>query len=499
MLDIFLFSLALYLFTASGVDGSDVGGARLNVLSSMTDSFDFNVPAGLGNRGIDGRDYSVFGLGSVLLALPLYLSGKVIGADPATLVNFMHLLVAAAINVLIFLFSRSLGNSQRLSALIALIYGFASTAWYYSKDPGDHNIETFFILLAVYLTHRHTITNNKSNLFYSGCSVGFSILTRPNAALAVPALLLLLAFDHYQKRSSSGKAGLFAKKLCLFAAGLVPFALLFIWYNFYRFGSIFETGHHIMSVQMKLNFFTGTDLVTGLTGLILSPGKGVFYYSPVAFLFFMAVRSFFRTDTKMAICFITLICSYFLFYAKNIYWHGDWAWGPRYLLAILPYFVIPVAPLLEKPSRWIRFSIVVICTLGITVQILAISVNPMRYFIHLQRYDHVKFTVASGVGVQPIVEPPPGTHFDWSKSPLLYQLKFMAESYNYISENKIHDDQTIAAEPVMKLYDFWWLYQYVISKSYNPFFAAALLLFFAAHCGRKLCSHAFEPDFARSD
>lgn len=177
MLDIFLFSLVVYLLTASGVDGSDVGSARIDVLSSITNSFDFNVPEGFGNRGIDGREYSVFGLGSVLLTLPLFLFGKVLGSDPVVLVHFIHPIVAAAINVLVFLFSKSLGNSKRSSAIIAIIYGFASTAWYYSKDPGDHNIETFFILLAVYFMHRHKITDKVSYLFYSAFAVGFGILT----------------------------------------------------------------------------------------------------------------------------------------------------------------------------------------------------------------------------------------------------------------------------------------------------------------------------------
>lgn len=505
VLDIFLFSLTIYLLTASGVDGSDVGGARIHVLSSITNSFDLNVPVGLGNKGIDGRDYSLFGLGSVLLTLPLYFCGKVAATDPAILVNCVHPIVGAAINVLVFLFSHSLGNSKRTSATIAFIYGFASTAWYYSKDPGDHNIETFFVLLAVYFMHRHTITDKTSHLFCSAFSIGFCILTRPNTLVAIPALLLLLAYGHYQKQTLKIEFTLFAKKLCFFAIGLVPFVSLFMWYNFYRFGSVFETGYHIMSVQMKLNFFTGTDFVTGLSGLILSPGKGFFYYSPAALLFFISIRSFFKTNTKLAVCFITLIFSYFIFYAKNIYWHGDWAWGPRYVLATLPYFIIPVASLLDKPSRWIRLTIIAVCTLGITVQILAISINPMRYFIHLQRYENVKFTVASGTGVQPIVEPPPKTHFDWQKAPLLYQLKFISESYKYISNYKQHggvvrnSDQTISAEPIMKLYDFWWFYQYFIDKSYNSFGFAALLLFLAIRCGRKLYIHAFKSDFTRSD
>lgn len=492
--DIFLFSLTAYLLTASGVDSSDVSQSRINVLSSLTNNFDLTMPMGSGIKGVDGKDYSWFGIGPVILTLPLYLFGKLSGSDSGALVSFINQLIGAAINVLVFIFARSIGNSIRNSTIISLMYGFSSMAWYYSKDPGDHNIETFFLLLAIYFMYRYTLEEKNSYLLYSAFALGFCLITRPNTIIAFPALMFLLGYDRLNKKLDFKT---FLKDITKFTIGLIPFTVLFMWYNIYRFGSIIETGHHFMAIQTGLNFFTGTDIFTGLSGLLFSPSKGFFYYSPVAVLFFISIHSFLKSDKKLALCFITLMCSYFIFYAKNIYWHGDWAWGPRYLLATLPYFIIPAVALLNKSTKFIKLIILSTCILGVTVQLIAISIHPYRYFIHLQQHENVIFTVAKGSDVQPIIEPPPDTYFDWKKSPLLYQLRFIVESYKNIFDDNYKDDiekktgSSLTTDPTMKVYDFWWSYKYFIENSYKPLIAAAILLFVLLYCGRNLYIHAF--------
>jgi hypothetical protein len=497
IIDIFLLSLTFYLVTASWLDVSDVGKARLDVLSSLTNNFDLNVPVGTGIKGIDGRDYSCFGIGSVILGLPIYILGKLSGFDPSALLPLVNMITSAATNCLIFLFSFSLGYSKRASAIISIIYGFATTACYYAKDPGDHSIETFFVLLAVYCMHRHTVTGKMSFVIYSAFSIGFAIVTRPNAAVAIPAILLLPFFEYLSEGHSRENLKQMAINLCTFFIGLIPFAALFMWYDYYRFGSVLETGHHIMASQMGLDFFSGTNLLTGLAGLLISPGKGFFYYSPPAIFFLVSIRSFSRSHAKIALCFTTLICSYFLFYAKNIYWHGDWAWGPRYVLATLPFFIIPMVSLFNNPTRLLKSCVYAILALSILIQFFAISINPVRYFIHLKLRENVQFTVAQGNGVQPIIEPPPSTYFDWHKSPILYQVRFFYEScknmINYKYVNKINFESTnytILAHPFMNVYDFGWLYSYYIYNTYKWFLLAILLVIITILCGRNLYIHA---------
>jgi hypothetical protein len=82
--------------------------------------------------------------------------------------------------------------------------------------------------------------------------------------------------------------------MALFALAFLPFLGLSFWYNFYRFGSIFETGFSLIARRLGLDFFAGTPFLTGLGGFLISPGKGFFYYSPVAILFFFSISLFKR-------------------------------------------------------------------------------------------------------------------------------------------------------------------------------------------------------------
>ena len=136
---LFIFFLSVYLLTASApVRFTDVGIARIEVLKSITERFDLSIPTGMGIKGHDGREYSLFAIGSVVLAIPFYITGKLIGISPFDLIAIMNQLAGASTVVLVFLFSFSLGYSKRASLYASILYGLGTMAWYYSKDSGDH-------------------------------------------------------------------------------------------------------------------------------------------------------------------------------------------------------------------------------------------------------------------------------------------------------------------------------------------------------------------------
>jgi hypothetical protein len=184
--------------------------------------------------------------------------------------------------------------------------------------------------------------------------------------------------------------------------------------------------------------------------------------------------------------------SYLLFLSKNIYWHGDWAWGPRYILALTPFFIIPLAELFDSHAwgkrKFIRLAIYSIFILGLIIQIAAVSVDFQKYFLQLHYEKKVKFTEKHGNGALPIVEPPADTYFDWHKSPILAQFISIHEiakgikNYRY---SELPDDTTnaerIKARVFMNVFDFWWLYKYYVDGSYSGFVGAFILLIIAVY------------------
>ena len=60
------------------------------------------------------------------------------------------------------------------------------------------------------------------------------------------------------------------------------------------------------------------------------------------------------------------------------FWHGEWAWGPRYLVATVPLVSIGL-PFAWPAGRQVTLKRAV-CAAGLVVQCLAISVDHQRYY-----------------------------------------------------------------------------------------------------------------------
>ena len=484
--NLFIFFTATYLLTYSGSAIVDVSQLRIEVAKSLVEGFDMAVPIGMGLEGVDGRDYSWFGPGSVLMVLPFYIIGKFAGIPPENIFDIVILLVGVSTVAMVFLFSIYLGYSSRASLITAIFYGLGTMAWYYSKDSGDHGIETFFVLLSVYFMYRHSMGKQVAYLILSALSIGFAFITRPNSMLIMPSLFIMMVLHNSKEFDFKTSIRLLIRNSVLFSLSFLPFIGLILWYNYYRFGSVFETGFGLMAERLGVDFFTGTPLLTGLLGFLASPVQGFFYYSPVAILFFFSIRSFSRRHPITALSFIVIMISYLLFYAKNEYWHGASGWGPRYIFAITPFLIIPIAELFDSPiwstKKFLRLLVSILFAISLIIQLASVSVHHKTYYLYLQVEENVTIKKVSGEGVQPIFHPPSEIYFNWRMSPILANFKFIREfywnmrGYRYIEPKKEASPlEKIKTSLEMNVFDFWWLDKYYIEGSYLGFVAALSL------------------------
>jgi hypothetical protein len=345
--------------------------------------------------------------------------------------------------------------------------------------------------------HRFVINRKSPYLLLSAISLGVAFIIRSTSILVVVSLFVMITVYYLKNLGVKTTVRLIPKNVILFFLAFLPFIWLTLWYNHYRFGSIFETGHLLRASHMGINFFTGTPLLTGLSGFLISPGKGFFYYSPVAIFFFFGIKSFFKKHFELAICFILIMLSYLFFLSKNLYWHGDWAWGPRYLLVITPFLIIPIAEFFDS-DIWMKRKVLkppiyLIIVVSLIIQLGAISVDFNKYFLDLRINKKIEFIIAHGEGVQPIIEPPIDTYFDCHKSPILAQFRFIYDmtreikNYRYSKPpNGASFIDTIRADPVLNVFDFWWMYNYFVEESYSGFIVALLLLSVAIYYALRL-------------
>ena len=488
-LNLFILTFSVYLSTGSPVIHLiDQGALRYEVTASIVEKYDLSVSDGFGVKGKDGRYYSYYGLGWSVLAVPFYILGKFARGGSESLVCIMQLLAGAVTVTVVFLFCVSLGYSDRSSLVSAIFYGFGSMAWPLAKQPFEHVVETLFVLLSVYFLYLFTMKNKISRLILSVVFMGIALTIRLTTILILPALFFIGGAFCLNNTSLKDSMKILFKYVIAYITVLLPFLIIIIWYNYYRFGSIYETGYQLIAAKTGLDYFYGTPLLTSLRGFLLSPGKGIFYYSPVALLFFIPIVPFYRKHSALAVSFIMIISSNFLFFSKYHYWHGDWAWGPRYLLVILPFMIIPVVELLETDKilmkSYLRSAVIYgILGLGIIIQVAAVSVHCYKYFYDLQLEKNVKFILDTGLGVPDVFEPPPEVHFDWEMSPILAQFQSIYEmgirigNYRHVNlpENTPLPEK-MKAYPIMHIYDFWWAYLYYIDRNRTGFFIVAALV-----------------------
>jgi hypothetical protein len=92
--------------------------------------------------------------------------------------------------------------------------------------------------------------------------------------------------------------------------------------------------------QWEPHLFT-VNISDGLAGFLLDPRKSIFVYFPLLLFSIPGAWSFamkYRFDFSFA------AVVFGLFYIVNsafINWHGDWCYGPRYLLFVLPVLCLP--------------------------------------------------------------------------------------------------------------------------------------------------------------
>ena len=487
--NLFIFCLSVYLLTAAGLNyyHTDASQLRFQVARSIVERAELSVSEGVGLIGDDGRKYSWLAIGSSIIALPFYICGKLTGA-PENAVLMMNQFAGAAVVVLIYFFCNSLGYTRRTSLLVSMLYAFGTIAWPMAKHPFDNPVETFFILLSVYFMYLHVINGKVSHLMFSSLSLGCAFITRPISILVAPALGTMIIISLLREYGLRKTLYLLVKKAVLFSIAFLPFLVLIFWYNYYRFGSVFETGYQLMSTRAGIELFSKTSIFKGLSGLLVSPGKGYFYYSPVAIFFFFSIKSFMKKHMGLSVAFVLIIVSYVFFYSKYIYWHGDFAWGPRYMLAITPLLIIPIAELIDSNTlgnkKLLRVIVYSIFTVSVIIQIAAISVDFQKYYTNLKHQG--KITFVQGEGVPPILVPPDETYFDWHKSPLLTQFKFIHEISKGIKDYRYarlpynaSEAEKMRVDPIMNVFDFWWLYNYFIVGTYSGIYIALMLLFIA--------------------
>lgn len=417
-LALFIFLFSLYLLTASGHTYSPDEEAILYVAQSFVTRGDFNIPnpnqypvVG-GQRGIAGKIYSGTGMLTSMLVVPFFVVGDLAARafDPRWqpyVVRFLvvptfNALLAALGSVILLAWLRRLGLSRRVSFALVLVYALATMTWLYARTLYSETLLALCWLLACYALRVYHDTLALRWMIVAGLAAGLSILTKIQGALILPALALyFIALEFPRMRSIPAFIRASIKPALAF---VIPLALclgVFGYYNLIRFGSFLESGYGDVPADFPI--------LVGIYGQLLSSGKSVFLYAVPIVLSVVAFPRFIRQFRAEALLCALLIATVIVFHARVWYWAGDGAWGPRYLAATMPFWILPLGAVLRvwwrNPSQ--RAVVIAFTSAGVLVNVLGMTINFDTY-LNQQPVERIR-------------------HFEPAGSPLLAQWNLLTE------------------------------------------------------------------------
>lgn len=312
------------------------------------------------------------GIGVSLLALPLLWSSSVfpwVGAVHATLLT--NAILTALTGGILFTYLLSLGFSLRTSLACSLVFGLGTLAWPYARWFFSEPATAMGLLLALYgcsLFHRASAFRPA---FLCGLGSGIAIFASPASIIVLPILLGGLVSSAILTGRKDRRWCRFWRSIGGWWTGLAGPLIVVLIYNWLRFEFPWDTGWHL-SIQ---NF--NLPLYKGLLGLLVSPARGLLFYSPVLLLMLPGLFIGYG-EHKFACSLITIIFGIYLgFYAKWEAWHGGWSWGPRYLVPVLPLTIVPIAEVWEfiSTKRSMRGYVLVLLLVIISIFVQMVSVG----------------------------------------------------------------------------------------------------------------------------
>ena len=411
----------------------------------------------LGAFGPDGDVYSKKGVGPALVAVPWYVVLRTLarlnislGLLQGTLL--WNGLITALTAVLIWLAAVRLGYDDRAGATLAILFGVGTIAWPYANQFFGEPLSAFGLFLGFFGLLSWATKRRFRWALIGGVGAGLAVLT-VTANLLLVALLALYgvaaaliaarnrAADGAKLEEDGDTVGKSPRPdrdvitmLALFAVPVAIAGGILTWYNYSRFGSPFDTGYHFAEGEG----FT-TPILEGLYGLLLSPYRGVFWFTPLFLASLAAIVPFVRRHRLEGILIAAMSLALVLLYSAWWMWWAGFAWGPRFLVPLTPFWILLLSPYVEHLDRrvaaawrqhagWrtiasapglLGWLLIVLASVSIAVQVSAVSVNFVNYEILLRSLYPTDWSDPLAFG------PPAQSIGDILNSPVIGQFKLI--------------------------------------------------------------------------
>lgn len=305
------------------------------------------------------------------IAVPFYYAALILSVPPIAVIGLLvNSLFISLTCVTIFCFSIELFGSKKIAYVLSIIFGVCSFIWPYNTTFWSQPLQAltlissaFFLYKSLhynssFICHYTRLDKNRGIIFagLGGLFLGLSVFAHATSLIFVPGFI---AYSVFSMRRYNA-----IRNLVSFIA-ILGITLLFMGLiNYLRFGDFTEFGYGYFASLEAHNAWRG------LIGLLVSPGAGLFFYFPIAILLPFGAKYMLKEHKALFLLFAYILIINWLNVGTLSHgyepyaWSGAQAWGPRYLIPVLPFITIIlgyILPHLKKKAAVLKASFVVLC------------------------------------------------------------------------------------------------------------------------------------------
>lgn len=350
-------------------------------------------------RGRENHLVSLYPIVAPVVIAPLYLPAvaylQMTGWDQPRMERLARIMekasssLIAATSVMLLFFLLRRRTNLRIAVVLSLAFAFGTTTWVIgSQALWQHGLaQTLIIAALLLLTGPPTVRS----------ALGAGFLCVLIASNRPPDAILALGLGVY---------GLWwARRLAplLLAGGALPLLLVLV-YNVGVVGNL--AGAY--GLIGRATFFHH-NLFAGLAGILFSPARGLFIFSPFLLFLPFGFRAVFRDPYARG---LTLAISIAVVLQLALYAKSDWrqgaCWGPRWLTDLLPVLIWMLPPVLAALNGAGRVAFAAACVIAVAIQFVGA-------FWYTGTSDRALFAAVAADGTAPF--------WRWRNAPFLAELR----------------------------------------------------------------------------
>jgi hypothetical protein len=288
---------------------------------------------------VDGHVYSKYGIVNSILVLPPMIwewavKGKMPSPDDPNLLilNGYSILITLLLAWALYIVTARYSPDPWRRAGYVLACLFATYLWYYQRAQESDIIHALLFVVAFECLMRALQRPNPPSarwLLLAWGPIGLLVLARAFYLILIPWLIGVVIAARWRH------------SLRLLPVLLLPPAVIVAilgGINHLKFGSPFLSGYHQWWPDEHV---PTTDWMDGVYGLLFSCHWSIFLYFPLLLAAIPGLRRFAGRHPLDAWAIYSLLGLTLILLGSIVRWRGEWTYGPRYLIFLLPLAALP--------------------------------------------------------------------------------------------------------------------------------------------------------------